>query len=80
MIVSWRKKKLVSAYTVYEFGLVLGTRNTHSLLVGLMLWLYHLLQGGPYHDLLHSLLGAYACYRPDVGYVSINAFLIIPAL
>lgn len=29
------------------------------------------LQGGPYYDLLHSLLGAYACYRPDVGYVSI---------
>lgn len=28
MIDSWRKKKLVSAYTVYEFGLVLGTRNT----------------------------------------------------
>lgn len=27
-------------------------------------------QGGPYHDLLHSVLGAYTCYRPDVGYVS----------
>jgi len=27
------------------------------------------LQGGPYHNLLHGLLGAYACYRPDVGYV-----------
>lgn len=31
---------------------------------------FHYFQGGPYHDLLHSLLGAYACYRPDVGYVS----------
>lgn len=28
-------------------------------------------QGGPYHDLLHSVLGAYTCYRPDVGYVSV---------
>ena len=27
-------------------------------------------QGGPYHELLQGLLGAYACYRPDVGYVS----------
>lgn len=27
-------------------------------------------QGGPYHDVLHSILGAYTCYRPDVGYVS----------
>lgn len=27
------------------------------------------LQGGPYHDLLHSVLGAYTCYRPDIGYV-----------
>ncbi|XP_028976352.1 TBC1 domain family member 14 isoform X2 [Esox lucius] len=25
-------------------------------------------KGGPYHDLLHSVLGAYTCYRPDVGY------------
>uniref|UniRef100_A0A8C6NV37 Rab-GAP TBC domain-containing protein n=1 Tax=Nothobranchius furzeri TaxID=105023 RepID=A0A8C6NV37_NOTFU len=27
-------------------------------------------KGGPYHDLLHSVLGAYTCYRPDIGYVS----------
>lgn len=27
------------------------------------------LQGGPYHNLLQGLLGAYACYRPDIGYV-----------
>ncbi|XP_041670940.1 TBC1 domain family member 12-like isoform X2 [Cheilinus undulatus] len=26
-------------------------------------------KGGPYHDLLQSILGAYVCYRPDVGYV-----------
>ena len=29
-----------------------------------------LLQGGPFHQILHDVLGAYACYRPDVGYVS----------
>ncbi|XP_018544124.1 TBC1 domain family member 12 isoform X2 [Lates calcarifer] len=38
-------------------------------------------KGGPYHDLLQSILGAYACYRPDVGYVqgmsSIAAVLIL---
>ncbi|KAL3863850.1 hypothetical protein ACJMK2_005578 [Sinanodonta woodiana] len=32
-------------------------------------------KGGPYHDLLHSLLGAYACYRPDVGYVQGMLFI-----
>lgn len=32
--------------------------------------LYVLFQGGPFHDVLHSILGAYTCYRPDVGYVS----------
>ncbi|RLW09149.1 hypothetical protein DV515_00002958 [Chloebia gouldiae] len=31
-------------------------------------------QGGPYHDTLHSILGAYTCYRPDVGYVAQNAW------
>ena len=29
-----------------------------------------LLQGGPLHHVLHDVLGAYVCYRPDVGYVS----------
>ncbi|KAG7280068.1 hypothetical protein CRUP_018024 [Coryphaenoides rupestris] len=24
---------------------------------------------GPYHNLLHSILGAYTCYRPDIGYM-----------
>ena len=27
------------------------------------------LQGGPYYELLQSVLGAFACYRPDIGYV-----------
>ncbi|XP_072523055.1 TBC1 domain family member 12 isoform X2 [Salminus brasiliensis] len=31
--------------------------------------------GGPYHDLLHSVLGAYTCYRPDVGYVQGMSFI-----
>lgn len=26
-------------------------------------------KGGPYYDLLLNVLGAYVCYRPDVGYV-----------
>lgn len=33
-------------------------------------WFWVYFQGGPYHDVLHSILGAYTCYRPDVGYVS----------
>lgn len=32
-------------------------------------------QGGPYHDMLHSVLGAYTCYRPDVGYVQGMSFI-----
>lgn len=35
------------------------------------------LKGGPFHDVLHSILGAYTCYRPDVGYVSHYTFLFI---
>ncbi|XP_037091373.1 LOW QUALITY PROTEIN: TBC1 domain family member 12-like [Pollicipes pollicipes] len=32
-------------------------------------------KGGPYHELLHELLGAYACYRPDVGYIQGMSFI-----
>ncbi|XP_074848556.1 TBC1 domain family member 14 [Carettochelys insculpta] len=32
-------------------------------------------EGGPYHDTLHSILGAYTCYRPDVGYVQGMSFI-----
>ncbi|KAI4874769.1 hypothetical protein NFI96_023552 [Prochilodus magdalenae] len=32
-------------------------------------------RGGPYHDVLHSILGAYTCYRPDVGYVQGMSFI-----
>lgn len=28
--------------------------------------------GGPYFDVLHELLAAYVCYRPDIGYVQVN--------
>ncbi|KAF4088685.1 hypothetical protein AMELA_G00057480 [Ameiurus melas] len=32
-------------------------------------------QGGPYHDVLHNILGAYTCYRPDMGYVQGMSFI-----
>lgn len=32
-------------------------------------------KGGPYHDALHDILGAYVCYRPDVGYVQGMSFI-----
>ncbi|KHN75498.1 TBC1 domain family member 14 [Toxocara canis] len=32
-------------------------------------------KGGPYYDLLLRLLGAYVCYRPDVGYVQSMSFV-----
>ena len=28
--------------------------------------------GGPYYQLLHNILGAYVCYRPDIGYVQVS--------
>eukprot|EP00794_Sanderia_malayensis_P005458 gene5458-6141_t len=32
-------------------------------------------KGGPYHESLKNLLGAYTCYRPDVGYVQGMSFI-----
>ena len=29
-------------------------------------------EGGPYYQLLHNILGAYVCYRPDIGYVQVH--------
>ena len=29
-----------------------------------------------YHDKLHNLLSAYACYNPKVGYVSLLTFVV----
>jgi len=31
--------------------------------------------GGPYYNLLHNVLGAYVCYRPDIGYVQGMSFI-----
>ncbi|XP_039755965.1 TBC1 domain family member 12-like isoform X2 [Pararge aegeria] len=31
--------------------------------------------GGPYFDVLHELLAAYVCYRPDVGYIQGMSFI-----
>lgn len=44
-------------------------REAHSWFFCLY-WFSVDVQGGPYYDVLHSILGAYTCYRPDVGYVS----------
>ncbi|XP_040035391.2 TBC1 domain family member 12 [Gasterosteus aculeatus] len=38
-------------------------------------YLFIFQKGGPYHDLLHSVLGAYTCYRPDIGYVQGMSFI-----
>lgn len=60
-------------------GLTLS--HTNSTYTGVVL-LCPSLQGGPYHDMLHSILGAYTCYRPDVGYVSeafLNPVICLPA-
>jgi len=32
-------------------------------------------KGGPYYDHLHNVLGAYVCYRPDLGYVQGMSFI-----
>ncbi|CAB4026061.1 TBC1 domain family member 12 isoform X1, partial [Paramuricea clavata] len=32
-------------------------------------------KGGPFHNVLYKVLGAYSCYRPDIGYVQGMAFL-----
>ena len=32
-------------------------------------------QGGPYYQLLHNVLSAYVCYRPDIGYVQGMSFI-----
>lgn len=47
------------------------------LLLRTRLSVYLVLKGGPFHDVLHSILGAYTCYRPDVGYVSHYTLLFV---
>lgn len=29
-------------------------------------------KGGPYHEVLGDLMSAYACFRPDIGYVQVR--------
>lgn len=48
---------------------------TGSLYRGLYSRQFLVMQGGPYNQVLHDVLGAYACYRPDVGYVQGMSFL-----
>lgn len=31
--------------------------------------------GGPYFDVLHELLAAYVCYRPDIGYIQVRCYV-----
>lgn len=33
--------------------------------------------GGPYFDVLHELLAAYVCYRPDIGYIQVNVTIFV---
>lgn len=33
--------------------------------------------GGPYFDVLHELLAAYVCYRPDIGYVQVSSYSFV---
>lgn len=60
--------------------------NTIVMLIGACIWFHYIntvqiscwllwLQVGPYHQTLHDVLGAYACYRPDIGYVQGMSFL-----
>lgn len=32
--------------------------------------------GGPYFDVLHELLAAYVCYRPDIGYIQVSYIIL----
>ena len=34
-------------------------------------------EGGPYHHALDDLLSAYACFRPDIGYVQVFYFYLL---
>ena len=53
--------------TLCFFQEVIGLLCMHGVFIRAV---YNLLQGGPLHHVLHDVLGAYVCYRPDVGYVS----------
>uniref|UniRef100_A0A4W4GKJ0 Rab-GAP TBC domain-containing protein n=1 Tax=Electrophorus electricus TaxID=8005 RepID=A0A4W4GKJ0_ELEEL len=66
--------------SIREFGASMADRESSLDLIKLDISrtfpsLYIFQKGGPYHDLLHSVLGAYTCYRPDVGYVQGMSFI-----
>jgi hypothetical protein len=35
---------------------------------------FHIIKDGPYHEALHNVLGAYACYNTTMGYVSFKFY------
>ncbi|XP_062375473.1 TBC1 domain family member 12 isoform X3 [Sardina pilchardus] len=77
----WRSYSETSSETdVEDCGASLADRESSLDLIKLDISrtfpsLYIFQKGGPYHDLLHSVLGAYTCYRPDVGYVQGMSFI-----
>uniref|UniRef100_A0A8C6WHR1 Rab-GAP TBC domain-containing protein n=1 Tax=Neogobius melanostomus TaxID=47308 RepID=A0A8C6WHR1_9GOBI len=64
----WRSYSETSSVNDNESGECLSTALIHR-------ELQTNFSGGPYHDLLHSVLGAYTCYRPDIGYVQGMSFI-----
>uniref|UniRef100_A0A4W5R057 TBC1 domain family, member 12b n=1 Tax=Hucho hucho TaxID=62062 RepID=A0A4W5R057_9TELE len=76
----WRNFSETGSQTEADDGASLADRESSLDLIKLDISrtfppLFIFQKGGPYHDLLHSVLGAYTCYRPDVGYVQGMSFI-----
>uniref|UniRef100_A0A8C3ASK6 Rab-GAP TBC domain-containing protein n=1 Tax=Cyclopterus lumpus TaxID=8103 RepID=A0A8C3ASK6_CYCLU len=76
----WRSYSETSSVNDSESGASLADRESSLDLIKLDISrtfpsLFIFQKGGPYHDLLHSVLGAYTCYRPDIGYVQGMSFI-----
>ncbi|KAJ7987724.1 hypothetical protein DPEC_G00329460 [Dallia pectoralis] len=76
----WRSFSEMGSDTEADDGASLADRESSLELIKLDISrtfppLFIFQKGGPYHDLLHSVLGAYTCYRPDVGYVQGMSFI-----
>uniref|UniRef100_G3PAP9 Rab-GAP TBC domain-containing protein n=1 Tax=Gasterosteus aculeatus aculeatus TaxID=481459 RepID=G3PAP9_GASAC len=76
----WRSYSETSSVNDSENGASLADRESSLDLIKLDIsrtfpYLFIFQKGGPYHDLLHSVLGAYTCYRPDIGYVQGMSFI-----
>uniref|UniRef100_A0A8C7GE49 TBC1 domain family, member 12b n=1 Tax=Oncorhynchus kisutch TaxID=8019 RepID=A0A8C7GE49_ONCKI len=76
----WRSFSETGSETEADDGASLADRESSLDLIKLDISrtfppLFIFQKGGPYHDLLHSVLGAYTCYRPDVGYVQGMSFI-----